>query len=137
MPGCARNSRPRADQLLFVVDRGAKRTPETKRIHFPALLGKARDRRHASIDRWVIATNLASCERSQASPKEIEAAPFKSGCNVARNQKISRCGYRRSERARKRRKLMEASAAYCEPSDARNIVELANRKRSSSSDLVN
>jgi hypothetical protein len=28
-------------------------------------------------------------------------------------------------------------AAYCEPSDASNIVQLANRKRLSSSDLAN
>ena len=41
-----------ADQLLFAVDREAKRTPETNRIHFPALFGKARDRCHASMVRW-------------------------------------------------------------------------------------
>jgi hypothetical protein len=32
---------------------------------------------------------------------------------------------------------MEAYAAYCEPSDASNIVEPANRKRLSGSDLAN
>jgi integrase len=37
--------------------------------------------------------------------------------------------YRRSDALEKRRKLMEAWAAYCEPSDASNIVQLANRKR--------
>ena len=40
-----------ADQLLFAVDREAKRSPETNRIHFPALFGKARDRCHASMVR--------------------------------------------------------------------------------------
>lgn len=37
--------------------------------------------------------------------------------------------YRRSDALEKRRKLMEAWAAYCEPSDSSNIVQLANRKR--------
>src|SRR6202171_5997153 len=37
--------------------------------------------------------------------------------------------YRRGDALEKRRKLMEAWAAYCEPSDASNIVQLANRKR--------
>jgi hypothetical protein len=55
-----------ADQLLFAVDREAKRTPETKRIHFPALFGKARDRCHASMVRWGIATG-----RSRKSVKRV------------------------------------------------------------------
>jgi hypothetical protein len=37
----------------------------------------------------------------------------------------------------KRRKLIRACAACCEPSDASNIVQLANLKRLSSSDLAN
>ena len=46
-------------------------------------------------------------------------------------------GYRRSDALEKRRKLMEAWAAYCDPSDASNIVQLANRRRLSGSDLAN
>jgi len=38
-------------------------------------------------------------------------------------------GYQRSDALEKRRKLMEARAAYCGPSDASKIVQLANRKR--------
>jgi hypothetical protein len=56
-----------ADQLLFAVDREAKRTPETKRIHFPALFGKARDRCHAS-------GKLG--KNAKRGPREIEAALF-------------------------------------------------------------
>jgi integrase len=36
--------------------------------------------------------------------------------------------YRRSDALEKRRKLMEAWAAYCEPRNSSNIVQLANRK---------
>ena len=48
----ARNPRPRADQLLFVVDREGQTAPLDEHIHFPASLGKRRDRRHASMVRW-------------------------------------------------------------------------------------
>jgi integrase len=37
--------------------------------------------------------------------------------------------YRRSDALEKRRRLMDAWAAYCEPSNSNNIVQLANRKR--------
>jgi len=37
--------------------------------------------------------------------------------------------YRRSDALEKRRKLMEAWAAYCEPRNSGNILQLANRKR--------
>jgi integrase len=37
--------------------------------------------------------------------------------------------YRRSDALEKRRKLMEAWATYCEPSNSNNIVQLADRKR--------
>jgi integrase len=37
--------------------------------------------------------------------------------------------YRRSDALEKRRKLMEAWAMYCEPSNSNNIVQLADRKR--------
>ncbi len=36
--------------------------------------------------------------------------------------------YRRSDALEKRRKLMEAWAAYCERSNSNNIVKLSNRK---------
>ena len=72
-----------ADQLLFAVDREAKRTPETKRIHFPALFGKARDRCHASMVRWASQLIRQVAKECQASPREIEAALFMWGYNVA------------------------------------------------------
>ncbi|WP_409410924.1 hypothetical protein [Bradyrhizobium sp. sBnM-33] len=37
--------------------------------------------------------------------------------------------YRRSDALDKRRKLMEAWAAYCEPKKAGNVVLIGNRKR--------
>jgi hypothetical protein len=37
--------------------------------------------------------------------------------------------YRRSDALDKRRRLMDAWAAYCEPSNSNNIAQLANRKR--------
>ena len=37
--------------------------------------------------------------------------------------------YRRSDALEKRCNLMEAWAAYCEPNNSNNIVQLANRKR--------
>ena len=72
-----------ADQLLFAVDREAKRTPETNRIHFPALFGKARDHRHASMVRWASQLIWQVAKECQASPREIEAALFMWGYNVA------------------------------------------------------
>jgi hypothetical protein len=72
-----------ADQLLFAVDREAKRTPETNRIHFPALFGKARDRCHASMVRWASQLIWQVAKECQASPREIEAALFMWGYNVA------------------------------------------------------
>jgi hypothetical protein len=72
-----------ADQLLFAVDREAKRTPETNRIHFPALFGKARDRCHASMMRWASQLIWQVAKECRASPKEIEAALFMWGYNVA------------------------------------------------------
>jgi len=71
-----------ADQLLFAVDREAKRTPETNRIHFPALFGKARDRCHASMVRWASQLIWQVAKECQASPREIEAALFMWGYNV-------------------------------------------------------
>lgn len=72
-----------ADQLLFAVDREAKRTPETNRIHFPALFGKARDRCHAWMVRWASQLIWQVANECQASPREIEAALFMWGYNVA------------------------------------------------------
>ncbi|MGB8606710.1 hypothetical protein [Bradyrhizobium sp.] len=72
-----------ADQLLFAVDREAKRSPETKRIHFPALFGKTRDRCHASMVRWASQLIWQVAKECQASPREIEAALFMWGYNVA------------------------------------------------------
>src|SRR3984893_9511235 len=72
-----------ADQLLFAVDREANRTPETERIHFPALFGKARDRCHASMVRWASQLIWQVAKECQASPREIEAALFMWGYNVA------------------------------------------------------
>ena len=72
-----------ADQLLFAVDREAKRTPETNRIHFPVLFGKARDRCHASMVRWASQLIWQVAHECQASPREIEAALFMWGYNVA------------------------------------------------------
>jgi hypothetical protein len=72
-----------AEQLLFAVDREAKRSPETKRIHFPALFGKARDRCHASMVRWASQLIWQAAKECQAHPREIEAALFMWGYNVA------------------------------------------------------
>jgi hypothetical protein len=71
-----------ADQLLFAVDREAKRRPETNRIHFPALFGKARDRCHASMMRSASHLIWQVAKECQASPREIEAALFMWGYNV-------------------------------------------------------
>ena len=71
-----------ADQLLFAVDREAKRTPETNRIHFPALFGNARDRCHASMVRWASQLIWQVAKECHASPREIEAALFMWGYNV-------------------------------------------------------
>src|SRR3984885_4767266 len=72
-----------AEQLLFAVDREAKRSPETNRIHFPALFGKARDRCHASMVRWASQVIWQVARECQASPREIEAALFMWGYSVA------------------------------------------------------
>ncbi len=72
-----------AEQLLFAVDREAKRSPETNRIHFPALFGKARDRCHASMVRSASQLIWQVAKECQASPREIEAALFMWGYNVA------------------------------------------------------
>jgi len=72
-----------ADQLLFAVDREAKRTPQTKRIHFPVLFGKARDRRHALMVRWASQLIWQVAKECKASSREIEAALFMWGYNVA------------------------------------------------------
>jgi hypothetical protein len=72
-----------AEQLLFAVDREAKRTPKTRRIHFPALFGKARDRCHASMVRWASQLIWQVAKECQASPREIEAALFMWGYKVA------------------------------------------------------
>jgi hypothetical protein len=72
-----------ADQLLFAVDREAKRIPETNRIHFPRLFGKARDSCHASMVRWASQLIWQVAKECQASPREIEAALFMWGYNVA------------------------------------------------------
>ena len=71
-----------AEQLLFAVDREAKRSPETNRIHFPALFGKTRDRCHASMVRWASQLICQVAKECQASPREIEAALFMWGYNV-------------------------------------------------------
>ena len=71
-----------AEQLLFAVDREAKRCPETKRIHFPVLFGKARDRCHASMVRSASQLIWQVAKECQASPREIEAALFMWGYNV-------------------------------------------------------
>jgi hypothetical protein len=81
-----------AEQLLFAVDREAKRCPETNRIHFPALFGKARDRCHASMVRWASQIIWQVARECRASPREIEAALFMWGYRVAEEQEGSRCG---------------------------------------------
>jgi hypothetical protein len=81
-----------AEQLLFAVDREAKRCPETNRIHFPALFGKARDRCHASMVRWASQLIWQVARECRASPREIEAALFMWGYRVAEEQEDSRCG---------------------------------------------
>ena len=78
-----------ADQLLFAVDREAKRTPETNRIHFPALFGNARDRCHASMVRWASQLIWQVAKECQASPREIEAALFMWGYNVMWGYKVA------------------------------------------------
>src|ERR1700733_7448635 len=75
-----------AEQLLFAVDREAKRSPETNRIHFPALFGKARDRCHASMVRWGSQIICQVAKDCQTSPREIEAALFMWGYKVAEEQ---------------------------------------------------
>ncbi len=72
-----------AEQLLFAVDREAKRSPKTNRIHFPALFGKARDRCHASMVRSASHLIWQAAKECQASPREIEAALFMWGYKVA------------------------------------------------------
>jgi hypothetical protein len=72
-----------ADQLFFAVDRDPKRTPDTNRIHFPALFGKARDRCHALMVRRASQLIWQVAKECQASPREIEAALFMWGYNVA------------------------------------------------------
>jgi hypothetical protein len=71
-----------ADQLLFALDRETKRTPATKRIHFPVLFGQARDRCHALMVRWASQLIWQVAKECQASPREIEAALFMWGYNV-------------------------------------------------------
>jgi hypothetical protein len=78
-----------ADQLLFAVDREAKRNPDTNRIHFPALFGKTRDRCHASMVRWASQLIWQVSEECQASPREIEAALFMWGYNVMRRCNVA------------------------------------------------
>jgi hypothetical protein len=73
-----------ADQLLFAVDREAKRNPATNRIHFPALFGKTRDRCHASMVRRASQLIWQVAGECHASPREIEAALFMWGYNVMR-----------------------------------------------------
>lgn len=74
------------EQLLFAVDREAKRSPETNRIHFPALFGKARDRCHALMVRSASQVICQVAKDCQASPREIEAALFMWGYKVAEEQ---------------------------------------------------
>ena len=71
-----------ADQLLFAVDREPKRNPDTNRIHFPALFGKARDCCHASMMRWASQLIWQVAKECRVSPREIEAALFMWGYNV-------------------------------------------------------
>jgi hypothetical protein len=78
-----------ADQLLFAVDREAKRRPDTNRIHFPALFGLARDRWHASMVRWASQLIWQVAKECQASPREIEAALFMWGYNVMRGNNVA------------------------------------------------
>ena len=82
-----------AEQLLFAVDREAKRSPETKRIHFPALFGKARDRCHASMVRSASQLIWQVAKECQASSREIEAALFMWGYNVAEDPEDLSGGY--------------------------------------------
>lgn len=72
-----------ADQLLFAVDREPKRTPDTNRIHFPALFGKTRDRCHALMVRRASQLIWQVAKECRASPREIEAALFMWGYSVA------------------------------------------------------
>ena len=72
------------DRLLFALDRETKRTPETKRLHFPVLFGQARDRCHALMVRWASQLIWQVAKECQASPREIEAALFMWGYNVAK-----------------------------------------------------
>lgn len=72
-----------AEELLFAVDREAKRSPETNRIHFPALFGKARDRCHALMVRSASQVIWQVAKDCQVSPREIEAALFMWGYKVA------------------------------------------------------
>jgi hypothetical protein len=71
-----------AEELLFAVDREAKRSPETKRIHFPALFGKSRDRCHALMVRSASQIIWQVARECQANPREIEAALFMWGYKV-------------------------------------------------------
>jgi hypothetical protein len=82
-----------AEQLLFAVDRDAKRSPETRRIHFPALFGKARDRCHASMVRSASQLIWQVAKECEASPREIEAALFMWGYNVAEDPGDLLCGW--------------------------------------------
>ena len=71
-----------AEQLLFAVDREPKRTPDTNRIRFPALFGKTRDLRHATMVRRASQLIWQVAKECHASPREIEAALFMWGYNV-------------------------------------------------------
>ena len=64
-----------ADQLLFAVDRDAKRTPDTNRIRFPALFGKTRDLRHATMVRWASQLIWQVAKECDSSPRENRSCP--------------------------------------------------------------
>ena len=87
-----------ADQLLFAVDREAKRRPRDEPHSFSGIV-RQNQRSMSRLDGAMgIATNLASRERMQASPREIEAALFMWGYNVCSGvDKHSQRAFRRRD----------------------------------------
>jgi len=64
------------DQLLFAVDPQPKRNPSTRRIRFPRLFGKDRDRCHATMVRWATRVIGQVAKDCDVDPRKIEAGLF-------------------------------------------------------------
>jgi len=108
-----------AEQLLFAVDRDAKRTPKTRRIHFPALFGKARDRCHASMVRWASQLIWQVAKECQASPRESKLPCLCGDIELQKNQKICWCDRRLRLNQQRRDALVRIKTRVMPPSPHR------------------